>query len=56
MLLALLVGCKTTPSTGTTSDVCLIWKPVSYSAAGDSLETIDEVRHQNARRQAFCGG
>lgn len=53
LLLVLLAGCKTTPSTGT-SDVCLIWKPVTYSALKDSPETIGEIRSQNARRMAYC--
>jgi len=54
MLLALLAACKTIPTTGTTPDVCLIWKPVTYSAGQDSGETINEVREQNAKRNAYC--
>lgn len=56
MLLVLLAGCTTTPSTGTTGDVCLIWKPLTYSAKGDSAETVDDIRNQNARRNAYCAG
>ena len=53
MLLALLGACRMPPTTGT-DDVCLIWKPVTYSAGRDSGETITEVREQNAKRDAYC--
>src|SRR5690606_10797887 len=53
MLLALVVGCKTIP-TIVTDEVCLIWKPVTYSAAQDSEQTISEVRQMNAKREAYC--
>lgn len=56
MLLVLPVGCMTTRSTGTTGDVCLIWKPITYSAKSDSADTVEEVRNQNARREAYCAG
>lgn len=55
-LLALMEGCRTTPSTGIPGEVCLIWRPITYSASRDSPETVDEVRAQNARRQSFCDG
>ena len=51
LMLALLGACKTTPTTGT-DEICLIWKPVTYSAGQDSGETITEVREQNAKRNA----
>lgn len=54
LMLGLVAGCKTTHTTATTSDVCLIWKPVTYSASQDSAETITEVREQNAKRDAYC--
>lgn len=54
LTLGLVAGCTTTHTTGTTPDVCLIWKPVTYSASQDSSETITEVRDQNARRDAYC--
>ena len=53
-MLVLPAGCTTIPTTGTTPDACLIWKPVTYSASQDSGETIKEVRNQNARRDAYC--
>lgn len=56
MLLVPLLGCTTTPSTGIPNEVCLIWRPVTYSASRDSLETVEEIRAQNARRQSFCEG
>jgi len=56
MLLASMAGCKTTPSTGIPSEVCLIWKPITFSASRDTPETVEEIRAQNARRQVFCEG
>ena len=53
LMLALTAGCKTIPTTGT-ADVCLIWRPVTYSASQDSAKTINEAREQNARRNAYC--
>jgi len=55
LMLALTAGCKTTPTTATGSDVCLIWRPVTYSASQDSEQTIEEARENNARRAAYCG-
>lgn len=43
----------TTPG-GSKPDVCLIWTPVSYSAKGDTPETVDGNRALNARRNAYC--
>jgi len=54
MLLALSAGCKTIPTTGT-DDVCLIWRPITYSASQDSPETIDGNRALNAKRETYCG-
>lgn len=54
-MLVLLLGCKTTPLTATGPDVCIVWRPVTYSASQDSAETIEEARENNARRAAYCG-
>lgn len=55
VLPVLLATCETTPSTGTISnEVCLIWRPLTYSARGDTPETVEQVRAHNARRQAYC--
>ncbi|WP_281405293.1 hypothetical protein [Mesorhizobium sp. 8] len=35
-------------------DVCLIWSPITYSAKGDTPQTVAEVRQANARRDAYC--
>jgi len=53
LLLALLAGCQTTPTTGTDS-ACLIWQAQSYSAVKDSKQTVDEIRAKNAVRAAYC--
>jgi hypothetical protein len=47
-------GCSTTRSTGT-SDVCLIWQGITYSAKSDTPETVLQVRRANAKREAYCG-
>lgn len=36
-------------------DVCLIWKPLTYSASGDTGRTVEEIRDLNAKRDAYCG-
>lgn len=54
-MLGLLAACQTTPTTATMDDVCLIWQPITYSASGDTPRTVDEIRAQNARRDAYCG-
>ena len=56
LLLVLLAGCQTTRTTGTTVDVCSVWTPATYSAKGDSAETVEGNRALNARRDAYCKG
>jgi hypothetical protein len=54
-MLVLLAACQTTQTTATVDKaVCTIWRPVTYSAANDSEQTIAEVRQQNARRDTYC--
>lgn len=53
-MLALLAGCQTTPTIGIGREVCLIWTPATYSAKGDTPETIEGNRALNAKRDAFC--
>lgn len=53
-MLALLAGCSQTLTTGTGHEVCLIWSPATYSAKGDTPETIEGNRALNAKRDAFC--
>jgi hypothetical protein len=53
-VLVLLAACSTTRTTGTGKEVCLIWTPATYSAKGDTPETIDGNRALNAKRDAFC--
>jgi predicted small secreted protein len=49
----LLAACQTTGSGGT--EVCSHWRSISWSKV-DSLQTIDEVKGNNARRKAWCHG
>lgn len=54
-MLALLASCQSIPATATTGrEVCLIWGPATYSAKGDTQETIDGNRALNAKRDAYC--
>ena len=52
-MLAPLAACQTTPTTETRA-VCAIWQPVTFSASGDTSQTVAEVRAANAKRDAFC--
>ena len=52
-LLMLSVGCQTTDTGGT--EVCTVWRPVTWSQK-DTPETVDGVKGNNGRRQAYCGG
>lgn len=56
LALALLVACSQTLTTATTKSdpVCLIWTPATYSAKGDTAETVEGNRALNAKRDAFC--
>lgn len=59
LLLVLLSGpltaCTTTRSTGIPDrGVCAVWLPLTYSATGDTAETVLAIRQNNAKRQAFC--
>lgn len=53
-MLAPLAACQTTRTTEIGKAVCAIWQPVTYSASGDTQQTIDEARANNARRDAYC--
>lgn len=54
--LVLAAGCQTTQGIGTIGKpVCLIWQSIDYSGSKDTPETIDAVRVNNARRDAYCG-
>lgn len=44
-------GCQTTGSGET--EVCSVWRPVTWSQK-DTPETIDGVKGNNARRNAWC--
>lgn len=45
-LLVILAGCQT--STTVTSESCLIFAPITYSASQDSAETVRQIRDHNA--------
>jgi len=51
-----LTGCQSMiPTTATPGKaVCAIWQPVTYSASGDTGQTVSGVRASNAKRDAYC--
>ena len=58
-LLVSTIGCGAistkTPPTETVADLCVIAKPISYSASGDTAETVEQVRSHNAAWCEVCG-
>lgn len=59
VLLALLCGttlaaCATTPTTATDCVPCAALKPISFSASGDTGQTVREVRGFNAVLREVC--
>ena len=58
-LALLLTGCQTarTPKIVTAPPeplVCTQWLPISYAGKHDTAETVNQLRHANARRRAYC--
>lgn len=63
LLMLSLVACsslnspiQTTAISQSLTEVCKVWKIITYSAKSDSAETIEQVRQNNAARRAYCGG
>lgn len=58
-----LASCAKTPIGGIENSPCIAqvagqepaWRPVSWSSR-DTLQTIEEVKANNARREAWCSG
>lgn len=61
-LITVLPACQQIGTTGTTgpeidlSGICAEWREISFSGAGDTSQTVSEVRGNNAARKAFCEG
>ena len=53
---AALTGCMTTAGTATdaTMVACEAFRPVTFSGAGDTAETVRQVREHNAAWEAVC--
>lgn len=49
----LVASCSRTTGTGATE--CLVWQPISWSTK-DTPQTIEGVKLNNARRDAYCTG
>lgn len=47
----LLAGCQTMGTGGT--EVCAVWRPLTWSKK-DTHQTIDEVKGNNKRQEAWC--
>lgn len=47
----LVASCSKT--TGTVETSCLVWRPISWSSK-DTPQTIEEVKLNNVRRNAWC--
>lgn len=52
-LVLTVASCTTTSTTGTPA-VCSVWQPITYSASKDTDETQQQVRANNAAREAYC--
>jgi hypothetical protein len=51
LFLTALTACAATPITGT---ACSAFRPITYSAAKDTPETVAQVRKHNAAWEALC--
>lgn len=49
----LVASCSRT--TATVGTECAVWRPITWSQA-DTPQTVAEVKLNNARRKAWCGG
>lgn len=56
LMLMPLAACTTIRSTGTivVDTTCSAMKPITYSAANDTAETVKEIRQHNAAYTALC--
>ena len=55
---SILSACQTTPTIATGSrkaECAALFPPITYSAKGDTPETVAQVRAFNARRDKWCG-
>ena len=50
----MLAACETTPATAIDAVPCQALRLVSFSASGDSEQTVREVREQNAVIEELC--
>jgi len=51
-----LAGCSQTLGTATTArPECALFPPITYSAKGDTPETVGQIRSYNAGRDKYCG-
>ncbi len=54
-VLPILTNCATTSTTATDKGVCSVWSGLTYSASGDTPETVQGIRVNNAKRDTYCG-
>ena len=53
-LITLLAACQKTPTIGTSSVTCSAFGTITFSASGDTKQTIMEIRSHNAAWRAIC--
>lgn len=53
-MMTLLSGCMT--STIAINDYCLLYKPVTFSAKNDTVETVDQIDNNNVVYERVCNG
>lgn len=55
-IMSILPACSQTLATATTGKAeCALFPPITYSAKGDTAETVRQVRAYNAGRDKYCG-
>lgn len=61
VLASILTACTTTATSkakvadlSISKQVCGIWSPLTYDGKLDTQQTKDQIKHNNAKRDAFC--
>lgn len=50
----MMTACATTPQTGTDRVACTVFEQGTFSASGDTAETVAWIRVHNAKWRAIC--
>jgi hypothetical protein len=49
-----IIATTTAASPAPVPSICIAWKPISYSASGDTTQTVQGVIEANALMAGFC--